>query len=135
MRPRVLVASAVGLLAALLLTFIGITIFESKATGVPASVSRPADLLNGVGGPGAPTPAPPRLEAQSGQDFVAYRAAAEQKLRSYRWVDRAAGVVAIPIDRAMDLISERGLPARTDSSASQTSPTSASSGRAEAAYP
>ena len=30
-------------------------------------------------------------------------------LNSYGWVDRPAGVVGIPIERAMDIIAERGL--------------------------
>ena len=32
-------------------------------------------------------------------------------LNSYGWVDRARGVVRIPIDREMQLIAERGFPA------------------------
>lgn len=37
----------------------------------------------------------------------------EQKvLTSYGWVDPEAGVVRIPIDEAMELLVERGLPAR-----------------------
>ena len=31
-------------------------------------------------------------------------------LNGYGWVDQPAGVVRLPIDRAMDLIAERGLP-------------------------
>ena len=39
--------------------------------------------------------------------------ASEDKLmNSYGWVDQAHGIVRIPIDRAMDLIVQRGLPAR-----------------------
>jgi len=37
----------------------------------------------------------------------------EQELNSYGWVDQKAGSVRIPIDRAMDLVAERGLPVRT----------------------
>ena len=36
----------------------------------------------------------------------------EQTLNSYGWVDQQAGVVRIPIDRAMDLLAQRGLPTR-----------------------
>ncbi|HVI10343.1 MAG TPA: hypothetical protein VND65_18790 [Candidatus Binatia bacterium] len=36
----------------------------------------------------------------------------EQKLNSYGWVDEPAGVVHIPIDRAMDLLVQKGLPVR-----------------------
>jgi hypothetical protein len=34
----------------------------------------------------------------------------EDELNSYGWVDQSAGVAHIPIDRAMDLIVEHGLP-------------------------
>jgi hypothetical protein len=39
-----------------------------------------------------------------------FRAAEEAQLGSYGWIDRGAGVVRLPIDRAMDLLLERGLP-------------------------
>lgn len=35
-------------------------------------------------------------------------------LGRYGWVDREAGIVRIPIERAMDLLLERGLPTRPD---------------------
>src|SRR5581483_882040 len=41
-------------------------------------------------------------------------AAQNEKLNSYGWIDRSNGIVRIPIDRAMDLILERGLPTRTN---------------------
>ncbi len=33
-------------------------------------------------------------------------------MHSYGWVDQPAGVVRIPIDRAMELLAQRGLPTR-----------------------
>ncbi len=36
----------------------------------------------------------------------------EQTLSSYDWVDQKAGTIRIPIDRAMDLLAQRGLPVR-----------------------
>lgn len=36
------------------------------------------------------------------------------KLNSYGWIDRSNGIVRIPIDCAMDLILQRGLPTRTN---------------------
>ena len=35
-----------------------------------------------------------------------------QELSTYSWLDENSGTVRIPIDRAMDLIAERGLPVR-----------------------
>ena len=45
---------------------------------------------------------------------VALYASQNQKLNSYGWQDRRNEIVHIPIDRAMDLILQRGLPARTN---------------------
>ena len=43
------------------------------------------------------------------------RAAEDQILNGYRWVDQAKGQVRIPIDRAIDMLAQRGLPARAQS--------------------
>lgn len=42
-------------------------------------------------------------------------AAQNAELNSYGWVDRSNGIVRIPIERAMDLILQRGLPTSTNS--------------------
>jgi hypothetical protein len=54
--------------------------------------------------------AEPRLEINERTEINQFRLQEEQRLRSYGWVDESAGVVRIPIDRAMQLIAERGLP-------------------------
>lgn len=53
---------------------------------------------------------PPRLEVKPGASLAELRAAENADLNSYGWIDRNAGTVRIPIDRAMQLILERGLP-------------------------
>ncbi len=57
-------------------------------------------------------PPSPRLQTQPFTDI--YRLKTEQRhaLNSYGWMDKANGVVHIPIDRAMELTLQRGLPAR-----------------------
>jgi hypothetical protein len=52
----------------------------------------------------------PRLEVRPGASLAELRAAEDVDLNSYGWVDRNAGTVRIPIDRAMELILQRGLP-------------------------
>ena len=52
----------------------------------------------------------PRLETDERNEIFGFRLQEEQKLHSYGWVDQNAGVVRIPIDRAMELIAQRGLP-------------------------
>jgi hypothetical protein len=74
-----------------------------------------------VAGPAAPpreiasqdgSPVEPRLQETPLQDLKQMRAAEDQILGSYGWVDREKGIVRLPIDRAIDLLAERGLPAR-----------------------
>jgi hypothetical protein len=70
--------------------------------------------------PGSPVaerrpPPEPRLQTAPAQDLNAIRAAEDAVLSSYGWSDRQAGIVRIPIDRAMELLAERGLPVRGES--------------------
>jgi len=53
--------------------------------------------------------AAPRLETNERIENNEFRLQEEQKLHSYGWVDQQGGAVRIPIDRAMDLIAQRGL--------------------------
>ena len=55
-------------------------------------------------------PAGPRLQVRPAQDLKQLRQAEDDRLNSYGWVDQKAGTVRIPIDRAMDLLVEKGLP-------------------------
>lgn len=56
-------------------------------------------------------PAEPRLQTTPVQDLAAVRQADQDLLTSYGWVDEQAGVVHIPVDVAMQMIAQRGLPA------------------------
>ena len=52
----------------------------------------------------------PRLQTSERDDLTELRAREDGVLKSYGWVNREAGIVRIPIDRAMDLMVQRGLP-------------------------
>ncbi len=52
----------------------------------------------------------PRLETNERVEINGFRLAEEQQLHSYGWVDKNAGVVHIPIEQAMQLLAQRGLP-------------------------
>lgn len=52
----------------------------------------------------------PRLEVKPGASLAELHAAEDADLNSYGWIDRTSGTVRIPIDRAMQLVLERGLP-------------------------
>jgi hypothetical protein len=58
-------------------------------------------------GYGQRLPPTPRVQSTPVGDLTHYRAAQDGKLRSYGWIDRNAGSVRIPIERAMALIAER----------------------------
>jgi hypothetical protein len=59
-------------------------------------------------------PPEPRLQTDPRQDLADMRAKEDEQLQSYGWVDKNAGIVRIPIDAAMRLTLERGLPARPE---------------------
>ena len=59
-------------------------------------------------------PPEPRLQEHPREDLRELRAREDEILTSYGWVDKNAGVVRIPIDVAMKLTLERGLPARQE---------------------
>jgi len=51
-------------------------------------------------------PPEPRLQTAPADDLRNLRAAEETRLTTYGWVDRKAGVVRIPIERAKELVAE-----------------------------
>ena len=57
-------------------------------------------------------PPEPRLQTNPRQDLQDLRAAEHDILTTYGWVDKNAGTVRIPIDEAIKLTLQRGLPAR-----------------------
>lgn len=67
----------------------------------------------GIVTPSAPAPnmsPAPDLQVASSRDYQEMRAAEEAQLHTYGWIDRQAGIAAIPIERAMELLARRGLP-------------------------
>jgi hypothetical protein len=73
-------------------------------------------------------PPEPRLQVDPAVDLSQMRQSQEEMLQSYGWVDKANGKVRVPISRAMDLIIERGLPAR-QSGTSQSNNATAGKGQ------
>ena len=59
----------------------------------------------------------PLLQTQPFKDVYLLKQGQNERLDSYGWVGRADGIVHIPIDRAIELTLERGLPARAGGSA------------------
>jgi hypothetical protein len=65
----------------------------------------------------------PRLQVYPHQELQDYCQAQQQEVNTYAWVNQQSGVVRIPVDRAMDLILTRGLPARSASGTPAYAPT------------
>lgn len=59
-------------------------------------------------------PPEPRLQVLPAQDLQELREAEDARLSSYGWVDRATGVVRMPIPQAIELLVQQGLPVRTE---------------------
>jgi len=55
----------------------------------------------------------PRLEKSERTELREFIEDEDRKLATYNWIDKDKGIVQIPIERAMDLIVERGLPVHT----------------------
>jgi hypothetical protein len=58
-------------------------------------------------------PPEPRLQIAAPQDLKRYRVDQDSILKSYGWVDRDAGTVRIPIERAMEILLQKGYPVRS----------------------
>ncbi len=61
----------------------------------------------------------PQLETNERTELNKIRLREEDILSTYDYVDKGAGTVRIPIDRAMDLLAQRGLPTRTETTAGE----------------
>ena len=62
--------------------------------------------------PAGQLPPEPRLLTDEPSNLATYRQEQDDRLLTYGWVDKQSGVVRIPIERAKELILQRGLPTR-----------------------
>lgn len=107
-------ATAVYLYGGLLLVLIVLSmafidwLFDTMKSQWDADQSPPAAILRLSEPLSPPQPAFAMYPARSLAEF---RRAEDRYMRSYGWVDREAGVGRIPVERAMDLLLQQGLPA------------------------
>jgi hypothetical protein len=96
--PRLIGALALGLALFLVATpFVLMTMYPSahRSSGIPHDL---------------PKPPAPRLQVDPTADLMQLRADETARLTSYGWVERDGRVAHIPIARAIDILSRRGLP-------------------------
>ncbi len=107
LRVVLLFGLVLGIMTVLVLFLMG-TLFDYFAWQRTQSEHPPSPLAEIR----PPMPPEPRLQVNPAQDLQKLRAREETLLHRYEWIDREAQIVRIPIDRAMDLLVERGLPSR-----------------------
>jgi hypothetical protein len=118
--PKAIFAFLVGLALAGILVHYIITglygyldAYERQHQPVAGPLERKAPVDTRVVTPGDVTKFPqPRLETDERTEINGFRLEEEQRLYSYGWVDKNAGIVHIPIERAMQIIAQQGLPTR-----------------------
>ncbi len=96
-----------------LAVFIAVSLLASL--GIYSLTMPPPEKLRQKTGPVnavQPIPNAPMLQVNPALDMREYRIEEDRTLHSYGWVDRSRGIVHIPIDRAMELLMEKGLPTR-----------------------
>ncbi|MGH9446274.1 MAG: hypothetical protein ACRD3O_11190 [Terriglobia bacterium] len=103
---RKLTYAALGILALVIFGFI-VTEIVFHIFVVPQKVRPPRALFTA-----AQMPPPPRLQEHVGAELQDYLRAQNHVLDTYGWVNRKAGVVRVPISRAMALLLQQGLPVR-----------------------
>jgi len=77
-------------------------------------------------------PPTPRLQTQPFKDVYLLKQGQNERLDTYGWTDRDNGLVHIPIERAMELTLEHGLPARSTEGGTAMVVQDSSSGRTSA---
>ncbi|HVX67470.1 MAG TPA: hypothetical protein VHA11_12745, partial [Bryobacteraceae bacterium] len=88
--------------------FMGFSVFRPEATSpLPKREQMPPE---------------PRVQVHPLRDIYQLRKREASILNSYGWVQQETGIARIPIERAMDLLAERGLPARTGADPGPTVP-------------
>ncbi|HEY7288416.1 MAG TPA: hypothetical protein VH583_01170 [Vicinamibacterales bacterium] len=85
------------------------TLFGSGLLVSYFAARQPHAARKAAAAPHAAEPPKPRLQTQPSIDLAEMRRAEDARLHSYAWIDRNAGTVRIPIDRAMDLVASQQL--------------------------
>jgi len=112
---RAVFAFAAGLVVvAVLIHLLVLVLFNYFATREAVRVPRQYPLSIGQD---ERLPPEPRLQVNPRDDLQSLRTSEDAVLSGYGWVDKDKGVVRIPIEKAMKLTVQRGLPVAKDAEA------------------
>jgi hypothetical protein len=107
-RPWPLAAAGLGLLVLLGVGLVAATLLDDLFARETAPVRTERHPMAGFREP----PAGPVLQADPARELVRHEAWENEALLTYDWIDVEAGIVRIPIHRAVQLVLEEGLPVR-----------------------
>ena len=102
---RPVVIAGIGLIIVLILSGAAMFGLYHVLAREEARLSPPANPLAAAEGPRMPPQ--PRLQTHPLKDLDELHKAENDLLTSYGWVDKSAGTVRIPIDRAMEILAAR----------------------------
>lgn len=88
--------ASIGLMYAM---FMGIKQYDASTDAPPTPMEA-----------GRMLPPSPRLQVNEPRDYNDTRAKQQEILTTYGWEDKNVKVVRIPVERAMEILAERGLP-------------------------
>ena len=57
-------------------------------------------------------PAEPLLQSNPYRELAVHAAEVDRRLATYGWIEKPSGVIHVPVERAIELLVERGLPVR-----------------------
>jgi len=106
--PRTISFFAVGLVALLIVVLgvgYGALVWLRHSTGQHVERPSPPSITQ------EPIPGP-QLLVEPELAMKAMRHREEARLKTYGWIDQEKGIVHIPIERAIDMLADKGLPAR-----------------------
>jgi len=93
---------------------------KQPATQLDAGRKVPAEpRLQGAPEPDPDNPGQVRASKLPLDDMAEYRKQIEGKAAEYEWVDKQGGIARIPIERAKELIAEKGLPSLSATAVSE----------------
>jgi hypothetical protein len=107
---RAVTASGLAIFGLLLVSVFGMWFLFQWLAEKQARLSPPPSAMAQQEGPRLPPE--PRLQATPVADFKAIQAAEDKLMNSYGWIDPDKGTVRIPVERALEIVAQRGLPAR-----------------------
>ncbi len=103
--PRGVLAFLAGLFLVICLTLL-VAWLMFRHFSITEVASPPASTFADV----RQVPSGLELQVDPRTDLLETRAKQQEELETYSWEDRKAGLVRIPIDQAMDLLLQKGLP-------------------------